>query len=125
MQNTIYRMALVLFVCILVLHGTHIRNRDPGAVPGVDWLILARLSVCSFAFVIGILLIPKHVSWGFGAKIALLYVLATGISALNSPYFVTVVGYFILLLGAATLVLALVYHAQDLVRMENSYEGYD
>ncbi len=44
--------------------------------------------------------------------------LATGISAANSPYPVTVLGYFVLLLGASVLVLALVYNAGNVSQLE-------
>ncbi len=117
-HSTLYRIALVLFVCILVLHGTHIRNRASVAVPGVDWLVLARLAACGFAFVIGIILIPKNVSWGFGAKAVILYVLAAWISIVNTPYPMLVGGYACLLLGVSTLTIALVYHARDIAQLE-------
>ncbi len=112
------RIALAVLVCILVFQGTYFRHRDTIAVPTVDWLILARLSACAAAFVVGTVLISRKVSWGFGGKSLLFYVLATGISAVNSPYFKTVAGYFILLLGASTLMLALVYRARSIAQLE-------
>jgi hypothetical protein len=87
-------------------------------VPTVDWFVLARLGVCSIAFITGIFLIPKNVHWGFGAKALLCYVLAAGFSALRTPYLVTAFGYIILLSGAGMLVLALVYRARDIAQLE-------
>jgi O-antigen ligase len=116
-QSTLSRLALAVFVCILVLHGTYIRNRASVAVPTADWLVLARLAACSVAFVVAIALIPKHVRWGFGAKAALFYVLAAGVSAIGSPYRATVTGYFVLLLGATTLMVALVYRARNVAQL--------
>jgi O-antigen ligase len=84
----------------------------------MDWLVLAQLLTCATGFMVGIVLLPKNVAWGFGAKILLLYVLATGISAANSPYPLTVFGYFILLSGTSVLVFALVYHAQNINQLE-------
>jgi len=66
----------------------------------------------------GLLLIPKNIHWGFGAKALLCYVLAAGISALNTPYPVPAFGYIILLSGAGMLMLALVYRARDIAQLE-------
>jgi O-antigen ligase len=117
-HRTLRRFGILIFVCILILHGTYFRNRPTVAVPKMDWLILAQLLTCATSFMVGIVLLPKNVAWGFGAKILLLYVLATGISAANSPYPLTVFGYFILLSGASVLVFALVYHAQNINQLE-------
>jgi O-antigen ligase len=84
----------------------------------MDWLVAARLLACAIAFIVGIILIPKNVSWGFGAKSLLVYLLAAGISAIKSPYPVTVVGYFILLLGASVLMIALTYSARNVLQLE-------
>lgn len=117
-HRTLQKFAIFIFVCILVLHGTYFRTRPSVEVPTVDWLVFARLFVCAIGFIIGIILIPKNVSWGFGAKSILLYVLAAGISAIRSPYPIIVVGYFILLLGASVLMIALVYTAQNVIHLK-------
>lgn len=117
-HRKLHKFAIFIFVCILVLHGTYFRNRPVAAVPTMDWLVFAQLLTCATGFLVGIFLLPKNVSWGFGAKILLFYVLATGISAANSPYPVTVLGYFVLLLGASVLVLALVYNAGNVPQLE-------
>lgn len=117
-QGALYRFALVVFVCILVLHGTYFRHRTAVAVPTVDWFVLARLAICCIAFMTGILLIPKNIHWGFGAKALLCYVLAAGVSALKTPYLTLAFGYIILLSGAGMLMLALVYRARDIAQLE-------
>lgn len=117
-HSKLYKFAVIIFISILVFHGTFFRTRPSVVVPTMDWLVFARLLTCSIGFIVGVILIPKNVSWGFGAKILLLYVLATGISVINSPYPTIVSGYVILLLGAGVLMIALVYHAQNAVQLE-------
>jgi O-antigen ligase len=84
----------------------------------VDWLILARLLTCTIGFVIGIALIPKRLSLGPGAKFLLLYTLAAAVSAASSPFPKLVVGYCILLAGAACLMIGLVYSAKSAEQLE-------
>jgi len=117
-HRKLYKFAMFIFISILVFHGTYFRTRPSDVVPAMDWLVFARLLTCSIGFITGFILIPKNVKWGFGSKVLLLYVLATGISAVKSPYPVTVIGYFILLLGASVLMIGLVYHAQNVVQLE-------
>ena len=117
--SKIYKFAIFLFISILTLHGTYLVIHNPGlVVPKMNGLVFARLLACSISFMIGVILIPKDVKWGLGSKILIFYVLAAGISSLNSPYPETVIGYFILLLGASFLMIGLVYHAQNLVQLE-------
>jgi O-antigen ligase len=117
-HRTLHKFAIFIFICILVFHGTYFRIRPEAAAPTMDWLVFARLLTCAMGFMVGIVLLPRNIAWGFGAKILLFYVLATGISAINSPYPATVIGYFILLLGASVLMIALVYHAKNIVQLE-------
>jgi len=117
-HRNVYNVAIFIFIAILVFQGTYFRIRPSDEIHTIDWLVLARLLTCSFGFIIGLVLIPKKVSWGFSAKIIILYVLATGISAVNSEYSIAVIGYFILLSGATMLMIALVYHAQNVVQLE-------
>lgn len=117
-HRKVYLFAIFIFISLLVLHGTYFRVRPSAAVPTMDWLIFARLLTCVIAFVVGIAFIPKNVSWGFGSKILMLYVFATALSAINSPNPTIVIGYYILLLGASILMIALVYSAQNLVQLE-------
>lgn len=117
-HRTLQKFAIFIFVCILVLHGTYIRTRPGVQVPTMDWVVAARLAACAIAFVVGIILIPKNVSWGFGAKSLLLYALAAGLSAIRSPYPVIVIGYFIQLLGATVLMIGLVYRTENVRQLE-------
>jgi len=118
-RRKLYKFAIFIFICILTLHGTYFqRGLSDGGPADIDWLVFVRLLICSIGFITGIILIPKTVKWGFGAKFLLFYVLATGISAVSSPYPVTVIGYFSLLFGACFLMIGLVYSAQNSVQLE-------
>lgn len=117
-RNIWHRLGLLVFVCILVFHGTYFRHRETVAVPTADWYVLLRLATCATALAVAVLLVPKNVRWGFGAKCTFLYVGAVWLSALKTPYPVTVVGYAILLSGASALSLALVYHARTPAQLE-------
>jgi O-antigen ligase len=55
---------------------------------------------------------------GLSAKILLLYTLAAVVSAVNSPYRTIVVGYCILLAGAVSLMIGLVYSAKSAKQLE-------
>ena len=112
------KFALLIFVGILVFHGTYFRSRPMAAVPTMDWLVLARLLACAIGFMAGIILIAKNMPLGFGAKMLLLYAVAAGLSAMTSPYPTTVVGYFVLLIGACLLMIGLTYSARNLAELE-------
>ena len=116
--NVWYQLGMLMFVCILVFHGTYFRHRTAVAVPTTDWYVLLRLSACAMAFAVAVMLFPKNVPWGFGAKCTVFYVLAVWMSALHTPYPVTVIGYAILLSGASALSLALVYNARTVAQLE-------
>jgi O-antigen ligase len=111
------KFALLVFVGILVFHGTYFRSRPMAAVPTLDWLVLARLLVCGIGFMAGIILVAKNMPLGFGAKMLLLYAAAAGLSAVTSPYPTTVVGYSILLFGATVLMIGLTYSARNLAEL--------
>lgn len=118
-HKKLHKFAIFMFICILTLHGTYFqRGFSDAGPPDTDWLVIVRLLACSIGFIVGIILIPKTAKWGFGAKALLFYVFATGISAINSPYPVTVIGYFSLLLGASFLMIGLVYYSKYLVQLE-------
>ena len=112
------KLGLLIFSLILILHGTYFRTRSSAEVPTVDWLIIARLGACLTGLIVGTMLLPGRFRLGFGATALLLYVLATGVSALFSQQPIIVMGYFILLLGAAVLLIALVYRADDVLDLE-------
>jgi O-antigen ligase len=84
----------------------------------MDWLVLARLLACAIGFTAGLILLTKNMPLGFGAKMVLLYGVAAGLSAVTSPYPTTVIGYFILLLGASVLMIGLTYSARNLAELE-------
>ena len=117
-QKRLYQLGTVVYVSILVLHGTYFRNRTAADVPTVDWYVLARLVICSIGFILGLRLIPRRIARGFGFKISLCYVLATAISATTSPYRGTVIGYCVLLTGAYFLMIGLVYAAENPAQLE-------
>lgn len=117
-HRILYRVAILIFVCILVLHGTHLRTRPGLEVPTIDWLVLARLLACAVGFMAGIILIAKNMPLGFGAKMLLLYAVAAGLSAVTSPYPTTVIGYFVLLLGSCLLMIGLTYSARNMAELE-------
>jgi len=106
----------MIFVIILVLHGTYLRSRDNDST-GVDWVVMGRIAACAAGFGIGILMIRKALPLGFGAKMILLYGLAAVLSALSCQQATMVVGYSILLLGAGLLVIVLVYSARNLSQL--------
>lgn len=108
-----YQFGTVVYVSILVLHGTYFRTRVAADVPTLDWYVVARLAACSIGFILGLRLAPRHIARGFGFKVSLCYVLATVASATTSPYRGTVIGYCILLTGAYFLMIGLVYAAED------------
>jgi hypothetical protein len=113
--------AIVVFVLILILTGTYFRNRPGGGVPTIDWLVIARLIACTAAFLVGILLLLKRITWGFGTCALTLYVLAAGLSAVFSEYPLVVGGYVLLLLGTSVLMMALVHYAnsaEELAKIE-------
>ena len=112
------KIAILTFICILVLHGTFLRARPGLVTPAVDWLVVGRLLACAVGFAVGIILIPKNRPLGFGAKMLLLYACATAISAATSPYAAVVFGYFILLLGGSVLMIALTYRARGVVDLQ-------
>jgi len=117
-RGMLHKFALFVFISVLVFHGTYFRIRAEVAVPTLDWLVLARLLACAIGFMAGLILIAKNMPLGFGAKMLLLYAAAAGLSAVTSPYPVTVVGYFILLLGACVLMIGLTYSARNLAELE-------
>jgi len=117
--NALYFFALLVFIAILVFNGTFFRVRPEEDIPTIDWLILARLIACALGFLIGFVLILKnHARLGFGSVMLTIFLAATGISAINSPYPTIVIGYFILLLGASVLVFGLVQSAPDIKSLE-------
>lgn len=107
-----------VFVSVVVLNGTYFRSREAVAVPKADWYVLLRLFASVAACGVAVLLIPKNRRWGWSGKCLLFYVLAVWISLIHTPYRTTVVGYAILLSGAAALPLALVYHARNVADLE-------
>lgn len=117
-RGMLRKFALVVFVSVLVFHGTYFRIRAMTEVPTLDWLVLARLLVCAIGFMAGIILIAKNMPLGFGAKMLLLYAVAAGLSAVTSQYPTTVIGYFILFLGASVLMIGLTYSARNLAELE-------
>ncbi len=117
-KTALRNFAVLVFVAILVFHGTYFRTRPMAVVPTLDWLVLARLLACAIGFAAGIILIAKNMPLGFGAKMLLLYAAATGISAATSAYPTTVIGYFILLAGASVLMTGLTYSARTLAELE-------
>jgi len=117
-QKRLYRLGTVVYVSILVLHGTYFRTRAAADVPTVDWYVMARLVTCSIGFILGLLLIPGHTAKGLGFKVSLCYVIATVFSAATSPYRGIVIGYCILLTGAYLLMIGLVYAADSPKQLE-------
>ncbi|MDL1958263.1 MAG: O-antigen ligase family protein [Deltaproteobacteria bacterium] len=102
------KLSIGTWVGILILTGTYFRIRSGESAPEVDWLITAQISVCLIAAILGILMMRRHVDLGFGTKALLLYVVASLLSAVFSPYTKLVFGYWILLAGASLLTIGLV-----------------
>ncbi len=103
--------AAFLFVIILVLHGTYLRLRPANEIPTLDWVVLARLLACGAGAAVGVLMIPRGTSWGIGAKLLLAYALASVVTSFPSDYLVTSLGYSLLLLGLALLMIGMIYSA--------------
>src|SRR4030042_168542 len=118
-RNVLVSLALLIFITILVLNGTFFRIRPAEELPEMDWLVLARLITSALGFVVGIILLLKsHARVGFCSKVLAIFLAATGLSAINSPYPTIVMGYGAVLWGASILVLGLAYSAPDIKRLE-------
>ena len=108
-----------MFVAILIFNGTYFRIRPMEDIPAMDWLVLARLITSALAFCIGVILIIKsRARFGFGSIVIFLFLVAAALSALNSSYPMTVIGYALVFLGAGILVIGLVQRAQDVGDLE-------
>jgi O-antigen ligase len=120
-SSRLYTISTYVWVVILVLIGTYFRVRRGEAKLVADWLIFTQVSVCFLGAFLGILLMRKNRRLGFGAKILLIFIFTTILSAINSPFSTRVIGYWILLTGTGLLTIGLVQGARtvkDLERIE-------
>ena len=106
------KLSITTWVGILILTGTYFRIRSGESVPEVDWLITAQVLTCLFGAFLGILLIRRYPYFGFGTKALLVYLVMAALSAVFSPYYKLVIGYWILLAGASLLTIGLVQQAK-------------
>ncbi len=123
-QDRIFKIALIFWIAIIVFTGTYFRIRQEEASMQMDWLVLVRLFVCAFSMALGFFMFFKNKKFGFGAYSILFYVCAALLSVLFSQYKTLVVGYWILLSGAAFLTVALVQYSrtvEDLNIIEKSW----
>ena len=106
------KLSITTWVGILILTGTYFRIRSGESVPEVDWLITAQVLTCLFGAFLGILLIRRYPYFGFGTKALLVYLVMAALSAVFSPYYKLVIGYWILLAGGSLLTIGLVQQAK-------------
>lgn len=106
------KLSIATWVGILILTGTYFRIHSVESAPEVDWLITAQVLTCLLGAFLGILLIRRYPYFGFGTKALLVYLIASLLSAVFSPYSKLVIGYWILLAGASLLTIGLVQQAQ-------------
>jgi O-antigen ligase len=115
-RSALEKLALVVLVVILVLHGTYLRSRENDSV-GLDWVVMGRVLACAGGFGIGVVLLRQVLPLGFGAKALLLYGLAAVLSGVACAHTKLVIGYSILLLGVSMLTIALVGTARNLQQL--------
>ncbi len=110
----LFRIAMVTWVAMVVLHGTYFRVRFEGESISIDWLIATQL-ICALAgFLEGWLLIGKSpMRLGLGAWLMFIYVGLASVSAFFSDYSKMVLGYAALLAGGAVLTVGLVRQAMS------------
>ena len=106
------KLSITTWVGILIFTGTYFRIRSGESVPEVDWLITAQVLTCLFGTFLGILLIRRYPYFGFGTKALLVYLVMAALSAVFSPYYKLVIGYWILLAGGSLLTIGLVQQAK-------------
>jgi hypothetical protein len=113
--------ALVIFILMLVVNGTYLRQspRTAGEPAILDWLVMVQLSVSLLGFISGAYLVLRsRFSVGLGTILLALFCLATAFSSINSPYPLQVVGYSALLLGACMFTIGLVNSAKNIDDLE-------
>lgn len=106
------KLSIAIWAGILIFTGTYFRIRPEESASEVDWLITVQISVCFIAAILGILLMLRHADFGFGTKALLMYIVMAALSAVFSPYYKLVIGYWILLAGASLLTIGLVQQAK-------------
>lgn len=115
------KLSIIVWIAMLIITGVYFRTRPSRIVPKIDWLIMAQLSICIFAGILGITLMQKYHHKGLGKKIFLIYLVFVAFSMVLSPYPKIVFGYWILLAGASLLTIGLVQCSRslkDLIRLE-------
>ncbi len=115
--------ALVIWLAIVVLTGTHFRTRDGQSVESleVDWLIFVQIGVAMVGGFIGARQLFKEKNIGFGAGTLITFIALALLSAAFNPYPTKVIGYWILLAGTALLTMGMIQGADsvdDLKRVE-------
>jgi O-antigen ligase len=116
------KKALALWIAILVLTGTYFRTREQDTIPSTDWLTILQLLAGGFGILIGASLIKRY-RCGYGGKAILAFLIAVASSALFSPNWELVLGYWIVLAGAHMLTVGLVAQSsqqQTLDRIEQA-----
>src|SRR5689334_8473008 len=99
---------MFILALILVTTGSYIRTRSVDEATGVDWLVLVQLALAAAGALVGVVLLKKNPSIGFGAKVVYTYLAAVLASTLVTSYFITSFGYWILLAGTSLLCIGLV-----------------
>src|SRR6266850_639501 len=106
-SGNVDKLALTIWIVILVLTGTYFRTREADAIPRTDWLVALQVLMGGFGIVIGTALIRKH-RCGPGGKASIGCVIAAACSAVFSDYAGVVIGYWIVFAGAYLLTVGLV-----------------
>lgn len=114
-------MSKLLWVTIIIIFGTYIRNRDGHDLTDADWLIFFQILVCFFAGLLGVFKISSADKPGFGGKIFLFYCFSAIVSVAFSSYPKIVIGYWGLYIGVGFLILGMVLQSSsvdDLIVIE-------
>ena len=82
-QKRLEVCALLIWIVIMVLVGTHFRSRKGDEALEADWLVLAQILACCIGGVVGSFLIFKGARpCGLGARSLLIYSFTIGVSVL-------------------------------------------
>ena len=103
--------AIIPWITILVLTGTHLRIRAKGDIQAftMDWLVIVQILVSMISLAIGFLIIAKRRHLGLGLKFFIFLLIGTILSAIFSGFPQKVFGYWILLAGSGLLTFGIVY----------------
>src|SRR5262245_35144140 len=84
---------MLVLALILVTTSSYMRTRTLDEADTLDWLVVLQLALSMVAGFLGILLMRRDSLLGYGAKVAVIYLIAIFASGLFSSYPALVFGY--------------------------------